>query len=118
VRKQSAPGRLAVFLPPTAVVCDPACCPACRPFGRRTAGRRRSLPLPDSVLRHIAALTTWARRIVRVPAVFRVNVVIEVIIVVGAQVPHAKQDDDHDKGDDGCQTDQHGLGHRTIHRGV
>jgi hypothetical protein len=52
------------------------------------------------------------------PAVLRRNVVVEVVLVVSAQVPHAKQDDDHNEGDHGCQTDQHGLRHRTIRRGV
>jgi len=69
-------------------------------------------------MRHVVVLTAWARPIVWVPAVFLRNVLVEVVVVVRAQVPNAKQDDDHDKGDDGCQTDQHGLGHRTIHRGV
>ncbi len=50
-------------------------------------------------------------------AVLYGSVVVEVV-VVSSQVAHASEDDDYNQGDHGCQNDQHGLGHRTIHRGV
>ena len=46
------------------------------------------------------------------------NLVAEVVFVVRSQVAHAEQNDDHYQGDHGRQADQHGLRHRTIHRGV
>ncbi len=67
-----------------------------------------TLPGPSLVGRLVAAGT----------AVLSSNVVVEVILVIRTQVAHARQDDDHNKGDHGCQNDQHGLRHRTIHHGV
>jgi hypothetical protein len=69
------------------------------------------LPGPRLVDSRVAAVAAGT-------AVLGRNVVVEVVLVVRTQVAHARQDDDHNQGDHGCQNDQHGLRHRTIHHGV
>jgi hypothetical protein len=43
---------------------------------------------------------------------------LQLVIVVGPQVPHSGQDDDDNQSHDSCQNDQHRSRHRTIHRCV
>jgi hypothetical protein len=46
------------------------------------------------------------------------GLVVELVLVVGPQVPHSGQDDDDNQRHDSCQNDQHRFRHRTIHRCV